>query len=400
MATKHLALGKFGFLFDQSANRFVNFLKNYQSLLKIGLDMDKIASEQSSFAIDTTVETKTSYLINELKNTYNSTISGSIQELNNKSILHYNWLNEYLLDVFFNNLEAYNQSFNKERQLQSYSTSVIKLKLCHFDLKLTQLNNLNSFIWENNSVLSSSHVLPEMETSLLKYLSENLENIKATCFNNNEDLFRTYLEKRSFNQSLYSLRDKLCKSSDHKLARLFNIVIHGCVMAYMFAPCDPLDPFEYEILVKKCQEDEEEISRNEEALQDFNVKNRLRACQFSVEPYDKEQINPDEFYAQRENQSDYFFIKNEIENALRQFCSQSQLDRLIEDLFHVYAGTGKAKKTASLVEDEYKIWINSLERLTEKLANTFYSYSDVIYLPLNGLALIGYGVKALYTSLK
>ena len=51
LVTKQLPFGKFGFLFDQSANRFVNFLRSYQSILKIGLEMDKVANEQASFAI-------------------------------------------------------------------------------------------------------------------------------------------------------------------------------------------------------------------------------------------------------------------------------------------------------------------------------------------------------------
>lgn len=289
---------------------------------------------------------------------------------------------------------------NKEKQTHSHSTSAIKLKLCHFELKLNQLNNLNSFIWENHGVLSASaHVLPELEANLLSYLSANLATIKETCFNNNEDLFNTYLAKRNFNPSLYGLKEKLCKS-EPGLSNIFSIILHGCVLAHMFAPADPLDPFEYELLVKKCREDEEEIACHADALQDFNVKSRLKACQFRFEPVDRTQVHADEFCAQRSNQSDYFFIKNELDNALEQFCSPGRLGKLLEDLFSVYSSAGRARRAESLVEDEYKIWINSLERLTEKLFSTFYSYSDVVYVPLNGLALVGYGVKALYTSLK
>ena len=37
MVTKDLDFGKFGFLFDQMGNKFVNFLIGYQNVLKIGI---------------------------------------------------------------------------------------------------------------------------------------------------------------------------------------------------------------------------------------------------------------------------------------------------------------------------------------------------------------------------
>jgi len=44
-------LGRFGFLVDQAANKFVNFMKSYQDLLRIGLEMDRVANQNSSYSI-------------------------------------------------------------------------------------------------------------------------------------------------------------------------------------------------------------------------------------------------------------------------------------------------------------------------------------------------------------
>ncbi len=51
LITRDKPLGKFRFLIDQSANRFTNFMKSYQILLRIGIEMDKVANENSSFSI-------------------------------------------------------------------------------------------------------------------------------------------------------------------------------------------------------------------------------------------------------------------------------------------------------------------------------------------------------------
>ena len=65
--------------------------------------MHKVANENSSFSIDSTVESKTKFLITQLKNTYNSPINKSTQEVKHKSILHYNWVSEYIIEFFFKN---------------------------------------------------------------------------------------------------------------------------------------------------------------------------------------------------------------------------------------------------------------------------------------------------------
>ena len=184
-----------------------------------------------------------------------------------------------------------------------------------------------------------------------------------------------------------------------KLTSLLIIIMQGCMLTHIFSPCDPLDPFEYEILVKKCKDDELELAHNEHKLQEFNDRNKLKDTKFTDDGYERQKSTED-FYFERTNQSDYFFIKNEFENGLKQFCSYERLGVLIEDLFKVYLNTGKTKKTQELLDNEYKVWTTSLEKFTEKIMNNFYSYIDVIYLPLNGLALVGYAVKAIYTNLR
>lgn len=183
------------------------------------------------------------------------------------------------------------------------------------------------------------------------------------------------------------------------LGQLLDITLHGCIVSHLFAPCDPLDPFEYEVLVKKCQDDEKEITRHEQDLANFNENNKLKDARFLIESHEEADAD-EQFYFKRSSQSDYFFIKNEFENCLKQFCSYERLGKLIEELFYVYLDPAKTKKTQALLDDEYKIWITSLEKFSEKMMNRFYSYADVVYLPLNGLALVGYGVKALYTKLR
>ncbi len=51
LITREKPLGRFGFLVDQAANKFVNFMKSYQDLLRIGLEMDRVANQNSSYSI-------------------------------------------------------------------------------------------------------------------------------------------------------------------------------------------------------------------------------------------------------------------------------------------------------------------------------------------------------------
>ena len=202
---------------------------------------------------------------------------------------------------------------------------------------------------------------------------------------------------------LFDLRDKY-KQSNQSILNSIDLIVLGCIVAHMFAPADPLDPFEYDILIKKCREDEVNISKHEVGLSEYNAKNKLKNvgpfCDQPEQQADQEPIQ-DSYYFQRQNQSDYFLLKNEFENCLKQFCSYERVGKLIDDLIRIYSPSGNhSNESASLVDEEFKIWICSLEKLTDKLMNTYYTYSDIVCLPANGLALLGYAMKGLYTSLK
>ena len=82
-----------------------------------------------------------------------------------------------------------------------------------------------------------------------------------------------------------------------------------------------MDPFEYDLLVDKCESDELGLTQNESNLTQFIKENKLKTVDF--QPHNElNKINKIDFYFKRENKSDYFFLKNEFENALRQFCSE------------------------------------------------------------------------------
>ncbi len=320
-----------------------------------------------------------------------------------------------MIHLFFNNLDKSlktdqnktDNSTNSITKVYSYSTSSIQVKLCHFDLRINQLNQLNSFLWSNYTQLSQiADLQVKLETRLDEYLNDQILGIQIKCFNDDEEAMRVYLEKKKFNYKLLDMAEKLEKQypdNAKDFRCLINLVVKGCVLACLFCPCDPLDPFEYDILVKKCADDVHEIQEHEKRLEEFNTNQKLRAGVFfesekkTDSPENEESINEEEFYFQRSNQSEYFFIKNELDSGVQQFCSYERVGRMVEELFRVCVGDGKKK---DLIEDEYKIWIRSLEKFCERMMQRFCSFTDVVYLPLNGLALVGYGIKAIYTKLK
>jgi len=290
-----------------------------------------------------------------------------------------------MLQLFFNNLDKpiktdqNNNNNNTSVPVYSYSTSSIQIKLSHFDLRIDQLSQLNSFLWSNYAQLSQTGDLPgKLEARLNEYLNEQIMAIKTSCFNGDEEAIKAYLEKK------------------------------GCVLAYLFSPCEPLDPFEYELLVKKCADDVEEIEGHERCLEEFNSGRKFRGGEFcESKRAPEEEADNGEFYFERSNQSEYFFIKNELESGLAQFGSYERVGRMVEELFRVHVGSGqetaagaKKEKGKRLVEEEYRIWSRSVEKFSERMMERFCSFADVVYVPLNGLALVGYGVKAIYTRLR
>lgn len=117
-----------------------------------------------------------------------------------------------MIELFFKSIDKL-ISDDKRKEIKqkvySYSTSMIQIKLCYFDHKLSQLNCINSFLWSNYQRISNVELLPELEFRLAKYLNTNVDYIKDTCFANDESVFRNYLGKRQFDSRLYELRNKL-----------------------------------------------------------------------------------------------------------------------------------------------------------------------------------------------
>jgi hypothetical protein len=319
-----------------------------------------------------------------------------------------------MLQLFFNNLDKpikTDQNNNNIGPVYSYSTNSIQIKLSHFDLRIDQLSQLNSFLWSNYAQLSQTGDLPgKLEVRLNEYLNEQIMAIKTSCFGGDEEAIKAYLDKKKFNSRLLGLADSLERQYPGKADSfrcLLNVVVQGCVLAYLFSPCEPLDPFEYELLVKKCADDVEEIEGHERCLEEFNSGRKLRGGEFcESKRAPEEETDNGEFYFERSNQSEYFFIKNELESGLAQFGSYERVGRMVEELFRVHVGSGqetaeaKKEKGKSLVEEEYRIWSRSVEKFSERMMERFCSFADVVYVPLNGLALVGYGVKAIYTRLR
>ena len=91
-----------------------------------------------------------------------------------------------------------------------------------------------------------------------------------------------------------------------------------------------------------------------------------------------------------------------MESALKQFCSGDRLAQLVNRLrsttTNTTASSGAAHTNAAkLIDDEYTLWMSSLERFIAKLTDERASFADITYAPANALALVAYGMRALYT---
>ncbi len=120
-----------------------------------------------------------------------------------------------MLQLFFNSLDKpiktdQNNNNNTSGPVYSYSTSSIQIKLSHFDLRIDQLNQLNSFLWSNYAQLSQTGDSPgKLEARLNEYVNEQIMAIKTSCFGGDEEAIRVYLEKKKFNSRLLGLADSL-----------------------------------------------------------------------------------------------------------------------------------------------------------------------------------------------
>ncbi len=133
-----------------------------------------------------------------------------------------------------------------------------------------------------------------------------------------------------------------------------------------------------------------ELENNRRELEEFN-NSKLKKLQTNSNLTKTEETT--EEIPIRESKAEYFLIKNEFDSILKQFCSYNQLKKLIES-FDLNRST---ERDSNITEVEFQTWFTSLDRFTQKIADTHYSYYDIIYLPLNGISLIGYAMNALYT---
>ena len=367
LLTRRMPLGKFSFLFNQLPNKLSTFFNAYANLLSC-LTGNK-SEDELSLNEFTDAEMRRNNLLNRLSRSFDSNSA----VMNYKSALHYNWTNEFISKIYFN---FDSSDLNNNKQVL---TNAIKIELAFYDQKITQLNQLNSFIWSNYKLLCQEAT--QLDSQLLAFLKQQICLIKHTCFDNNEALFNDYLAKKGY----VPLVSKVFKDP-------IEIIKLGCVLAFLFAPVEPLDPFEYDLLIEKCHQDELTLAKSEINLWQFIRENKLKSAVQS-ELNNEEKQEQTEFYFVRENKSDYFFLKNEFENGLKQFCSE-RLAKLVAKL----STTNQQDNKAGATEEEFKNWIAGLDKFNEKISNTFYSFSDIVYLPVNGLSLIGYGMKALYTS--
>ena len=175
-----------------------------------------------------------------------------------------------------------------------------------------------------------------------------------------------------------------------------DLLILGSQLAHLFSPIDPLDPIEHEKLVEKSRTDETVLKQHQEMIGQQNSA-KLEHIEWnddSTAAMDYSDYK-DKEYIRRENQRDYFRIKYEIENGLKQICSLKQLNKLLNNFC---ATTTSTTATSKQVDEEYKTWAISLDRLVDKLMSTNWSFNDVICLSVNGLCLIGYAMNSIYTD--
>lgn len=372
LLTRRMPLGKFSFLFNQLPNKLSTFFIAYENLLSC-LTGSK-SEDELSLNEFTDSEMRRNNLLNRLSRSFdpNSAV------MNCKSVLHYNWTNDFISKIYF---DSDSSDLNNNSNNKQVSCNAIKIELAFYDQKITQLNQLNSFIWSNYKLLCQEAT--QLDSQLLAFLNQQICLLKHSCFDNNEVLFNDYLTKKGYVPFSSSVnKDPI------------EIIKLGCVLAYLFAPVEPLDPFEYDLLIEKCHQDELSLAKSQINLGKFIRENKLKSTDQS-EMNNEEKHEQMEFYFVRENKSDYFFLKNEFENGLKQFCSD-RLAKLVTKL----SSTNHQDNTAGATDQEFKNWIAGLDKFNEKISNTFYSFSDIIYLPINGLSLVGYGMKALYTSWK
>lgn len=352
------------------------FTRLANSLYQKFKDFEEILIENSNLALtinddDYLKQQEQKYEFGEILKQFNLKNLRMHRHLN---VLHYDWLSGYLSEIL------------------CYSNQVTgQYILNHYDDKMGQLDELISFLWSNYKLLFQG-TYNINDKKLVESVSDELKKLFNEIFGDaDENLYYEYLSEKGFDKNYLNYL-----SSDNDSLKL---ATYGSILVYTYLPMDPLDPADYDYLVEKCNSEVKTIIEHEI---DLNKKLYLVKCgqenldnsienQISVDYLNKlEIIKHDLIY--RESQIDYFTIKKELQNAIKQFASFKQISKMAKNFCNF------DKSVFKLIHSEYQTWISSLENFIMKLTKNYHSYIDIIYMPIAGLSLIGYSMSVLYAK--
>lgn len=398
--TKDLVLGKFYSFFKQMTTKCFEFVDVLSLILKMlannlnQFDPDEKINELEHLEKMQSIEQQENTLVRKIINSNISQLVESMHKTKQNSFIHYNWLDQYISSIYTNRFEVEN-SHDRRKSANSDGSYIFSIQLIMslYDHRISSLNELGSFIWSNYSFLvNDCYYVKSIDSSLVTYTRSLLNDLKAKYFADNDQILNEYLIKKGFDGELLQMRVDLLqlvrknKNIDSSVLDLVELVIYGCVISYMFSPVDPLDPLEHTILIDKTNRDEVEIDNFSSRLELAN-KSKLKYVEIT-----DEDSSVGTNFPLRANKPDYFLIKNEIDEALKQFCSKNQLKSLLNKFLFSNIGEND--------EQQFSTWMMSLEKFVDKLMNTHCSYTDIVYPTINGVSLIGYAMNALHTYAK
>ena len=382
LITKGFQLGKFNQIFNNMSTKSFEFLKILSSGIK---NIFEHVNNNSLNVKDNNNEVDSNEIFITFLRNFSNFSFNSFSNQANLSFIHYNWLDEYLSDILTCKLE----NSDKKHVPSGYIFS-IEFILNSYDQKISKLNELCCYVWSNYSFLidscSNNYVMDEQ---LLINLKNSLNNIKAMFFMNDDQLFNNYLTKKGFDFELFKLGANIENSNSNKTKNeknLVQIMVLGCMLSFIFSPMEPLDPLEYKNLNEKNEIDNSEIEAYEKEQKSIN-KNKLKNFETKI----KEEANFS--FPIRKNKADYFLLKSEFDGILKQLCSFPQLNKLISQFI-------SSSKKNSMADEEFKTWFKSLDKFIQRTTDSYSSYTDIIYAPINGISLVGYSMEALYTIWK
>lgn len=294
-----------------------------------------------------------------------------------RNIFNYNWLDEYLSQAVF----FFDQCQSPIR--------AINLTLDSYLDKYQSLNQLTEFLWlHSNKVTNVVSIFSQIENQMIEYLQNVISTMKIDYFENSDEKLITYLVKKGFQTTLLDLFSKYKTKSQHdrSYTNKIDLLLYGCMIVFCYNPMEPLDPLEYEQLVERNEMEFVELKKHQERLNEVN-KSKLKRVNAEQDP---NSLSSNKTWTERGKKADYFLITNELEMNMRQFCSSSQIGKFLA----LFSRTDNDTK----LEEAYKIWMTSIQNFVQKLMTEYYSYSDIIHLPICGLSMIGYALNALYTS--